>query len=222
MDKIKNRIIGLGLSYKNEILKLVSINIAAIIILLGVIIFYFNILLVGSIALLTLLSDYLFLNRYKKLEKINKEKEIEEFINIITYLEIFMSNGLNVYGALNKTSEYASSITKRYLGKLLNDIDEDKSISPFISFAKNYSLRIIENVMISIYQMVDIGENSEQLLQFKFVFERFKDGHEESKMNKKQKNLDMLNSLPLVGAGIITIMVLFGVISIIGGIINVI
>lgn len=222
MSNLKTKIDSLGLSYKKEISKLVFLNIGFLLVLGTILYLYANLLLIAGLSSVLLLANYIFLSRYQRLIRKEKENNRDEFIKIIAYLEIFISNGSNVYGALLKTITYASSWTKFHLEKLIFEIDRDKSVKPFIDFAANYEGSVIENVMISIYQMIDDGENSDRLLQFKFVFDRFHEAHLTLKIAKNIKAYDSLNSLPLVGAGFVTFIVTFGIISIIGDLINVI
>lgn len=221
MGKLKTKIENLGLSYNKEISILVFINFLIIAAGAAVIYFSFSLIAILAIVLVLMIFNYLFLSRYTKLVKKQKEDSLDDFVKIITYLEIFISNGCNVYGAIKKAIPFASSWNKFHLEKLVSEIDNDKSIKPFIDFAANYEGSVVENVMISIYQMIDDGENSERLLQFKFVFDRFYETHIDNKVSKKTKSLDSLNVLPLLGAGIVMIMVVVGVISIIGDLINV-
>ncbi|NLB49512.1 MAG: hypothetical protein GX807_01665 [Erysipelotrichia bacterium] len=222
MNNLKLKIESLGLSYNKEILKLVFLNLGFLVLLGLGFYFYRNVLIISTLGAVLILINYLFLTRYQRMIKKEKENNLDEFIKIIAYLEIFISNGSNIYSALNKTIVYASPWTKYNLEKLLAEIDRDKSDKPFIDFAKNYEGSIIENVMISIYQMIDDGENSDRLLQFKFVFDRFHEMHLNQKITKKIKAYDNLNSLPLIGAGFVTFLVTFGIISIIGDLLNVI
>lgn len=221
MNKFKTKIENLGLSFKKEMSMLVAINVLIVGIAAAVIYFYFSLIVIMVIFSILVLFNYLYLSRYQKLLKKQKEDNLDDFVKIITYLEIFISNGSNVYGAFKKAIPFASSWNRFHLEKLVSEIDNDKSIKPFIDFAANYEGTIIENVMISIYQMIDDGENSERLLQFKFVFDRFSQTHIDNKVSKKAKSLDTLNTLPLVGAGITMVMVVVGVVSIIGDLINV-
>lgn len=221
MNKLKTKIENLGLYYNKEISILVVANL--LIIVPAVAIYYFTQSLIAVIGagFVLVVFNYFFLSRYQKLLRKQKEDSLDDFVKIITYLEIFISNGSNVYSALKKAIPFAASKNKFHLERLVAEIDNDKTIKPFIDFAANYEGAIIENVMISIYQMIDDGENSERLLQFKFVFDRFHQTHIDNKVSKKTKSLDTLNTLPLLGAGIVMIMVVVGVISIIGDLINV-
>mgnify|MGYP003297993930 FL=1 len=111
---------------------------------------------------------------------------------------------------------------KEAIGNLLKNIDEDKSVQPFVDFARLFNNTIIENVMISIYQMIDEGENVHSVSQFSLLFNEFAKNNEENAFDKKVKSLESLNTFPLIGAAAITIILTFGIFSIIGDLINVI
>ena len=160
--------------------------------------------------------DYLFLSSYSsKKETLLRERE-DEFVSIISYFKIFISNKSNVYHSLESLVPYSSIWMESQLKNLLSDIDNDKSVKPFITFAKQFESPTIENVMVSIYQMIDEGENINRLTQFSFTFEQFSREHKEQLIESKQKSLDSINIFPLVGAGGMTMILMFSIITIIG------
>lgn len=222
MKNFKKTLNFLSLDYKKEITKIVFLSI--LLICLNTLLFIFNktiavniIALVGSITLL-----YLYASRYSSLKKqLMKERE-NEFISIISYFKIFISNNLNVYNSLEALLPYCSYWMKEEVEKLLRNIDEDKSVQPFVDFGKVFNNTVIENVMISIYQMIDEGENMHSLSQFSLLFNEFSKNNDEEAYEKKIKSLDSMNTFPLIGAGVITIILTFGLFSIIGDLINVI
>ena len=76
--------------------------------------------------------------------------------------------------------------------------------------------------MLSIYQMVDNGENTNQLSEFELLFTNTRMKFQEDLIDSKKKSLETLNSFPLIGAGAITITLSLAIISIIGEYVNVI
>ena len=76
--------------------------------------------------------------------------------------------------------------------------------------------------MLSIYQMVDNGESEIELSEFDVLFNNIKEKHKEEMIDRKRKSLDLFNSIPLIGAGAVTIVLSLSIISIIGDYINVI
>ena len=113
------------------------------------------------IALVGTLSVTLFVFLYftnKSKAKIELEKTHEyEFVDIINYFEMFLSNNMNIYQAFKEVTPYASPWMSNKIERLLEEIDEDKTVRPFINFSKNFKSAVIENVMISIYQWLMMG-----------------------------------------------------------------
>jgi hypothetical protein len=82
-------------------------------------------------------------------EKIYKERE-NEFIKVISYFKIFITNNFNVYSSFKATLPYASIWLKEEIEKLLNEIDVDKSIQPFINFASLGITAIVSIIIMTL------------------------------------------------------------------------
>ena len=222
MSMLRKHMDFLGLSIKKEILKLIIINIILIGIIITSFIFLNQPFLSIMVGVSSLFIDYYLFSSYSsKKNRIIRERE-DEFVSIISYFKIFISNKSNVYHSLECLKPYSSNWMANELDNLLNDIDHDKSIQPFVAFAKNFNSPTIENVMISIYQMVDEGESEDRLTQFAFTFEQFSREHKEHLIDAKQKSLDTINVFPLAGAGLITMILMFTILTVIGDLNNVI
>ena len=76
--------------------------------------------------------------------------------------------------------------------------------------------------MLSIYQMVDQGENSEQLMQFNIIFDELSKSRNKEMVEQKDKSLSSMSTFPLIGAGMITVTLTISILSILGDLINVI
>ena len=107
------------------------------------------------------------------------------------------------------------------INSLIIEIDNDKSVKPFVNFAGKFTNKITYNVMLSIYQMVDEGENSVHMLQFSNLFSQLSKNHQRDLMDAKDRSMSSLSTLPLIGAGAITVLLTFGIISVMGEMINV-
>ena len=212
----------LGLSFKREIIILLLINL----LMTGVLILliYFNVtnFMIFMYAILIPFINYFYLSRYKDLVRKLEEKHNVEFISLLSYFEIFISNHNNVYRSFEMLIPYSSDWMNERLEKMLQEIDQDKSVNPYVRFAKNFSYLVIENVMVSIYQMTEQGENDYSLLQFDHVFSSLNDALMKNKIAVHEKNIDILNAFPLIGAGLITLTLTLSIISILGDLTNVI
>lgn len=218
---IKQTMQFLNLDFKKEILKIVLIFLALLVINTVVFLFVEQ----TFVLILTLLTSiallYLYISRYSSLKsKIYSDRE-DEFLKVISYFKIFLTNGFNVYQAFEALLPYCSSFLKEEVEKLLISIDEDKSVQPFIDFAKLFDNLLIENILLAIYQMIEEGENANNLSHFSLIFDDIAKSNQEILEQKKEKSLDTMNIFPLIGAGYITIVLIFGVFTIIGGLIDV-
>ena len=221
-SRIKDNITYLGLSFGKEMFVFITMNI----LLLGVLalLIYFkapNMIAIILGAFIPLL-DYLFLSRYGDMVKKKKEERNNEFISLLSYFEIFITNKNNVYRSFQLIIPYSSPWMKEKITILLKEIDYDKSVTPFINFSKHFSYLVIQNVMISIFQMIEQGESNASLVQFDYLFTSLNDALYHEMIERKLKAVDSLNSFPLFGAGIITIILTLSIMSILGDIVNVI
>lgn len=165
MKRFKELLDFVGLSYKKEILKIAIINV----VLLSIIpVSYFllkqpTIMMLG-IAIMVIINYLIFSGYTSKKRKVLMNRE-NEFIVMIGYYQIFISNSYNVYQALQSLLPYASPWMEEQLQCLLTEIDNDKTVKPFINFAEKFTNKVSSNVMLSIYQMIDEGESGIHMMQ---------------------------------------------------------
>ena len=219
---LKDRITALGLSYQKEMLFLVLIIFLVIGLAFSSYIFLKQIYIPIFVVICGLLLIYFYLSRYSSMEKRNEKDHVDQLISLLSYFEIFISNGNNVYTSLKMLLPYAGLFVQDAINSMLMQIDVDKTIGPYINFASKFNNRTIESLMLSIYQMVDNGENSIELSEFNLLFNNIKEKHFDEMIESHKKGLDIFNSFPLIGAGAITIVLSISIVSIIGDYINVI
>lgn len=221
-NNLKETIEFVGLSYTKEMLKVVSVNI----IILGLaflIYFLLNNVIFAIFCLISLfVIDYFLLGRFNDKKKALIKSRENELIAIISYFEVYVQNKNNVYQSFNMLIPYCSSWMKDKIETLLKEIDEDKSVQPFVNFANNFHQLSTHSLMLSIYQMVDQGENTHQLKQFDVIFTELARNRNREMMEQKSNSLANMSSFPLVGAGLITITLTMSILSILGDLINVV
>lgn len=151
----------------------------------------------------------------------NRRRHLEmEFIEVFSYLRIYLSNKESVYRSLKQASEYTSIEMKREITNFLERIDDDKSILPFIEFGNSFKNKVIEEVMISLYQMIDGGFTENYLNQFISLFDNFKSRYLKEDMLNRYKKMDVFTTLSLLGSGYILLTMLLIIVNIIGGMTN--
>ena len=221
-NKLKETIEFVGLSYKREMIKLLSINLAFVIGLLLLYIFLKNFVYAIILLLGLLFLDFFLFTRYNDKKKIILKNRENELIALISYFEVYIQNNSNIYQSFVQLIPYSSDWMKDKIETLLKEIDTDKSVQPFINFANNFQQLSTHSLMLSIYQMVDQGENSEQLMQFNIIFDELSRSRNKEMVEQKDKSLSSMSTFPLIGAGMITVTLTISILSILGDLINVI
>lgn len=221
-SKLQETIDFVGLSYKKEISKIILINVAFFLAITSIVIFLKN-MIFTIIALLGLaFLDYFLLTRYNDKKQVILKQRENELVAVISYFEVYIQNNNNVYQSFAQLIPYCSPWMKDKIETLLAEIDIDKSIQPFINFANNFQQLSSHSLMLSIYQMVDQGENSNQFLQFNVIFDELARNRNKEQIEQKEKSLTNMSTFPLIGAGLITINLTISILSILGDLINVI
>ncbi len=218
----KDRVESLGLNYSKELLIIILLPLPFLV--GGLLIYYFfrEIYISIIIGFIGAALDYFYISRYSTYEKKLEKEHVDELISLLSYFQVFISNKNNVYTSFKLLLPYCSICMEGMINSLLNQIDSDKSVGPYITFANKFNNHIVESLMLSIYQMVDNGENTNQLSEFELLFTNTRMKFQEDLIDSKKKSLETLNSFPLIGAGAITITLSLAIISIIGEYVNVI
>lgn len=216
MKNIRNKIELLGYNFKNELLMFAIPEGVMFIASIILTILFKNVLAIGLGFMFMAIYVFSFYYKYSKKRQEIDRNSIDAFINYFGFFRIYIANGESVYLALNKTLEFASDNIKPYVEGLIAEIDKDKTIQPFIRFAANFKMKLIEDIMISIYEMVENGNNISYINQFTTIFENFKlrvnKANSETRLNK----FDTFITSSLIGSGLIMIILVYGIINLIG------
>lgn len=218
--KLKERVNNLHISFNKEIVRFVIITIVLVVgFVVGAIISKIYPLLIIMMMVLIVFA-YLYFSRYKTLEKKNKRDDLLEFVNLFTFFRIYLKNGYGVYSALKEIATFANPSLKENLIILINEIDNDKSITPFINFAHKFDELLIEEMMVSIYQMIDDGSSSNYLVQFELIFDKFSETLHKEQIELKDHRLANLTATSLIGSAYLIVLITVGVITLIGEMLN--
>ena len=221
-NRLKDIIEFVGLSYKKEILIITITNVLFLFGAVSIYLFLKNIIFAVLQLVAAALLDYFLLSRYGDKKRAILKSHENELISIISYFDVYIRNNKNVYQSFNQLIPYCSNWMKEKVEDLLKEIDEDKSIQPFVNFASNFQNLSTHSLMISIYQMVDQGENAEQLTHFNIIFDELSKNRNQEMITQKDKALSGMSTFPLMGAGMITVTLTISILTILGDLINVV
>lgn len=204
-----------------EIVKIALINIFIIAAAVVLVVFLKQIMIAFVGIIVLAISNYLIFNSYSEKKKAILDEREHEFIAIISYFQFFITNSYNVYQAFQSLVAYASPWMEEQIQSLIIEIDNDKSVKPFINFASKFRNNVASNVMMSIYQMVDEGGNGLHMYQFNSLFQQLSKSQQIELIDNKERSMSSISSFPLIGAGAVAVLLTFGIISVMGDMISV-
>ena len=211
----------IGANKKIEFIKIIGINLLIIAASIVAFILLKNLMLILGMILMLIVANYFLFSAFYSRKKAIINARNQEFITLIGFFRFFISNSYNVYQSFKALIPYSSSYIEEQIEMLLHEIDHDKSVKPFINFADKFTLSITHNVMLAIYTMVDEGEDDIHMIQFESLFRDIKENQQKELIDSHNQKMSSLSSLPLIGAGAVTILITFAIISLMGEMINV-
>ena len=216
MKKLKEKINFLNKNYKTEITRLLIIDFLICVSFIFLIIYSKNLLILVYFFGILVVFNFFYLTRYQRIINKNNANLINDFINTFSYFRIYISNNMNAYNAFKEVSKYSSPIIKTKLLVLLDEIDEDKSLKPYMNFAKNFNNKKVEEVMIAIYEMVNEGNSENYLNQFTSVFTSFKARVEKTNQEKRFSKFNLINAMSMGGMMLIMILIMLSIVNMVG------
>lgn len=205
-SKRKNKLIELYLQAKlNPKIELISLAVIDLALITIAILLYWKtkqIIALLAITVLLLGIDYYLLGKPKRVLD-NQKKELEnEFVHVFAYFEIFVKNGRPVYNALEDCLRYASKELSEKIRTLLEGIDHDKSVTPYMKFAENFSNLEIRQVLVSVYKMSIEGGGEEYLAQFDTLFHSLSVSKRQQILETEKNHFGNFNFLPLLASAL--------------------
>lgn len=216
MKKLKEKINFLNKNYKTEITRLLIIDFLICVSFIFLIIYSKNLLILIYFFGILVVFNFFYLSRYQRIINKNNANLINDFINTFSYFRIYISNNMNAYNAFKEVSKYSSPFIKTKLLVLLDEIDEDKSLKPYMNFAKNFNNKKVEEVMIAIYEMVNEGNSENYLNQFTSVFTSFKARVEKTNQEKRFSKFNLINAMSMGGMMLIMILIMLSIVNMVG------
>ena len=221
MKKLKDKLEFLGLDFRKEMIFFVLFSV----LFAGVTVAFLFWRGLGFLTMFPLLGyagfAFFFFTRYGAMVNRKLEQYNREFVNLFTFFGVFVSDGFTVYRSLEMVKEYASDALAPHFAKLLQDIDEDKSVEPYVRFASVFRDVSVKEVMLAVYQMVDEGEGGVYIRQFQRLFGKLSDTRHSIDEARRLDRLDTLSFLPLCGAGIAMLSLTMSVMEVMGELMDV-
>lgn len=172
-----------------------------------------------AVILAVLLPALYFMRYPSMLKKMAQQRELE-FSNVLGFYKIYLEHGMNTYQAFEAIIPLATPWLAQQIQSFLGRIDENKSVEPYIELAHKFKSGIIEQILISIFQISESGYVTKVFASFADLNASLHKEKAEMARQLQESRLQMCTIFPLVAAGLMTIIITLGVITSIGGIVN--
>lgn len=221
MEKIKDYFDVIGKNYKKEIIKILLIELILLIAGVGLSFLYKNIIYIIVSLVLLLITPVIMYFLYESSKKAKESRLFNDFINSLIYFRIYLEAGFNIYQAFNEILKYSSNeLLSEKIKIMLSQIDNDKSVVPYLNFAKNFNREIIDQLMLSIYEMNDSLSDTKHINSFIYLFDKILENSQKEQEERKKQNLLSKANYSLVGGAIFILAIIVGVINLMGSVIS--
>lgn len=156
-------------------------------------------------------------NETSKITKKIKEKKEYEFANTLGYLLVFLENNFNVYQSLQMAMSFTKDILVDDIDTLINEIDLDKSITPYQNFANKFESNIVYQVVMMIYQLDINGYDAKYLNNFPNLINNLKQSRIENMINSRKMNMSFMTVVPIIALLIVVFVLIFNILIYVGG-----
>lgn len=180
---------------------------------------YITISLKLSVIIFLLIYLYIQMDKQSYRVKAQKIKNIKyhEFINFISYITVFLENKFNVYQSLNICLPYINKYLQSDIELFIHEIDNDKSIVPYMNMGQKIDSPQINQIMMLLYQIDKSGSDPKYLNKFPYLLEKAYEINIKEKIMKKRNEMGIFSLIPLLSLLIIIFYMVFSIIGMVGG-----
>lgn len=159
--------------------------------------------------------------KYKAKKTAKNTISASDFSESFTYFRIILETNTNVYTALKSTKAYLNGKIHDQFNQLVNEIEYDDTIRPFVKFSINFKSPILRHICIMIYQFAVTGGNNKLFYEFNYLFNEMASSTQLEEREMFKKSFEKTNLIPLLATGLIMLIMMLSVLKIIGGVLNV-
>lgn len=143
----------------------------------------------------------------------------QEFVNFVSYITIFLENKFNVYQATKICTPYLDKYLQKDVTKFIEEIDNDKTIFPYINIAEKIGTSLIMQMMVMLYQINVSGYDAKYLHKFPYLIDKAYDRLTKEKIQYKKNEMGLYAMVPIVSLLIMVFIMVFQIIGMVGGVV---
>lgn len=153
--------------------------------------------------------------------QVNKETDIhrlkKHIMDAYRLIKVLVLQGQTPYQAIQTILPFLESSLAEAFHDLMIEIDQDKSIHPYLEFAKQFQSLMVEQLLFSLYQLENQGGDGKQLQQFQYLFDQVEHQFYQQELLVFHEKMQQQNNWVMVATALIAMTLLLGVMQLIGG-----
>lgn len=169
---------------------------------------------------LMMMCSFLYLYSHYQTLKANHSnliitKEIA-FNGFYRYVVTLLKNNHILYSALQASLQYSDDVLIDDINELINDIENDTSIEPFIKFMNNFNDENIKQLILLLYKTQEVGIANEVLSSINECIVNLQDTSIKSYTTSESKKVEKYFIYPLILSSTVILLITTFVFSLLG------
>ena len=159
---------------------------------------------------------YMHISALRSMSKqLTNSKEIA-FNGFYRYVITLLKNNHILYSALQASLEYVDEVLIDDVNILINDMENDPSLEPFMRFSSNFDDDTIKQMIILLYKTQEVGIINDVLDSINECMVHLQDTSIKNYINKEEKKIERFYMMPIILSAAVMIIISFYVFSLIG------
>lgn len=215
IEKLKLLCGRLKIDFKKDLI--ITIVVFSFILAVGVVLSFVYSLIIGIIIwVMGFIYVFLHYSNLKSLVKqLTNSKEIA-FNGFYRYIVTLLKNNHILYSALQASLEYVDEVLVDDVNQLINDMENDTTMEPFLNFSMSFDDENIKQMIILLYKTQDSGIIDDVLDSINDCIVNLQDTSIKNYIYKEEKKIEKYYMFPIILSAVVMIMVSFYVFSLIG------
>ena len=215
IEKLKLLCGRLKIDFKKDLI--ITIVVFSFILAVGVVLSFVYSLIIGIIIwVMGFIYVFLHYSNLKSLVKqLTNSKDIA-FNGFYRYVVTLLKNNHILYSALQASLEYVDEVLVDDVNQLINDMENDTTMEPFLNFSMSFDDENIKQMIILLYKTQDSGIIDDVLDSINDCIVNLQDTSIKNYIYKEEKKIEKYYMFPIILSAVVMIMVSFYVFSLIG------
>lgn len=177
--------------------------------------------LIMNIAFMSIVFFVFMVVSYQhRLRSLRNKDRLSCLVYFLSRVRHFLNNDSTIYYALTEANKLSSPIIQEDIKELIDGINQDKSVMPFIKFAQAFNSNLIEEIIIQLYQYENNASQKNTFNNFFHLFSQFQEIETNERFEHLEQSYVTVSFLPMLGGGLLILTLALGVMASIGEIIN--